>query len=84
MVGFDDGIEMNRSLNGSAVPTINADLTGSIDLTQRKRLRENAKLAFMATVKVGPFELSAETAQEISGHRSTRTAVPIAMSFAHG
>ena len=65
MVGFDDGIEMNRSLNGSAVPTINADLTGSIDLTQRKRLRENAKLAFMATVKVGPFELSAETAQEM-------------------
>ena len=57
MVGFDDGAETERTVNGVPVPSINADLTGALDLTKARRLAENLNLAFMGDTKGGAFDL---------------------------
>ena len=57
MIGFDDGAEKSRALNGAPAQNINADLSASHDLTTAKPLAENANLAFQGPVKVGKFEL---------------------------
>ncbi len=65
VVCFDDGSETNRTLDGQRVNNINADLTGGADLTQARTLVENADVSFMGDIKVGPFEISNEVAQEM-------------------
>jgi type II restriction/modification system DNA methylase subunit YeeA len=65
MVGFDGGAETTRILDGHTVSKINADLSAGVDLTQARRLKENLGKAFMATVKVGPFELDEATALQM-------------------
>ena len=62
MVGFDDGSEASRVLDDSAVNTINADLTGAVDLTAAKRLQENAGLSFMGDTKGGSFDIKPDVA----------------------
>ncbi len=57
MVGFDKGDEMGRVLDGKAVSVINANLTGTADITQARRLPENANLAFMGDTKGGAFDI---------------------------
>ncbi len=64
-VGFDDGTEQERYLNGRSVPTINANLTSGIDLTVVKRLSENRGLAFMGDTKGGAFDIAAEVAAHL-------------------
>ena len=44
IVGFDDGSETNRELDGHAVKSINANLTSGADLTSAVRLNENMSL----------------------------------------
>lgn len=61
MVGFDGGSEIALQLDGQAVTSINANLTGALDLTTAVRLPENLNLCFQGPVKIGPFEI--ETAQ---------------------
>ena len=65
IVCFDDGSETNRTLDGQRVNNINADLTGGADLTQARTLAENADISFMGDTKVGPFEITAEVAEEM-------------------
>jgi hypothetical protein len=65
IVCFDDGSETARALDHSPVANINADLTSGADITQAKRLAGNSNISFMGDIKVGPFEISAETAQEM-------------------
>ena len=62
-VGQDDGSDSQRTLNGRSVESINADLTSGVDLTQARRLRETAGIAFIADVKGGPFEIDDATAR---------------------
>ncbi|HSH82714.1 MAG TPA: DNA methyltransferase [Herpetosiphonaceae bacterium] len=62
MVGFDDGHEHVRRLNDTPVPTINADLTTSLNLTAANRLSENLNTAFMGMSKKGPFDIPADVA----------------------
>ncbi len=61
-VGFDDGSESERHLDGHPVATINADLTSGIDLTRVHRLPENRGIAFMGDTKGGPFDIPAAAA----------------------
>jgi type II restriction/modification system DNA methylase subunit YeeA len=63
IVGFDDGGEQERFLDGQPVASINANLTAGIDLTRARRLRENLNLAFMGDTKGGPFDISGELAR---------------------
>jgi type II restriction/modification system DNA methylase subunit YeeA len=58
MIGFDDGAQRERALDGRAVPHITPDLTASVDITIAKRLRENARIAFQGIIKAGEFELT--------------------------
>ncbi len=57
MVGFDKGDEMGRVLDGKAVSVINANLTGTADITQARRLPENVSLVFMGDTKGGAFDI---------------------------
>ncbi len=65
IVGFDDGSEPDRELDGHPVASINANLTVGIDLTRARRLSENLGIAFMGDTKGGPFDIPDELAQEI-------------------
>ena len=65
IVGFDDGTETERELDGRSVPAINANLTVGVDLTAAKKLTTNLNVAFQGPVKVGAFDISADLAKEM-------------------
>lgn len=64
-IGFDDGTQQTRELNGNPVTAINANLTAGIDLTRVHRLDENLGLVFMGDTKGGAFDVPAEVAQDL-------------------
>ncbi len=57
-VGFDDGTEKTRLLDGVPVPSINPNLTASVDTTVARKLQENAAVGFIGDVKAGKFDLA--------------------------
>jgi len=65
IIGFDDGTEHEKTLDGVSVPHINADLTAGIDATTAKALRENGGLCFLGVMKGGPFDIDADTARRM-------------------
>jgi hypothetical protein len=66
MVGFDDGSEKERILNGCAVPAIHANLSASTaDTTQAVVLPENRGISFMGDTKVGPFDIPESLARKM-------------------
>ena len=65
IIGFDDGSDRQRILNGIPVATINSDLTATTDITIASRLPDNADIAFMGDTKGGPFDISNEVAQSL-------------------
>ncbi|MBP1468962.1 class I SAM-dependent DNA methyltransferase, partial [Candidatus Chloroploca sp. M-50] len=65
MIGFDTGVEQERSFNGSSAQHINPDLTGDLNLTQAQRLTENSGIAFMGDTKGGAFDLTPEQAVQM-------------------
>jgi hypothetical protein len=65
IVGYDDGTELSRSLNGRPVTAINANLTAGLDLTRVRRLPENRGVSFMGDSKGGPFEIPESLAIEM-------------------
>jgi type II restriction/modification system DNA methylase subunit YeeA len=64
-VGFDDGTEQERHLDGAPVSSINANLTTGMDLTTVRQLPENRGIAFMGDTKGGAFDISAAVAQSL-------------------
>ena len=59
MVGFDDGSEVARELDGLQVWEIYTNLrSGETDVTKARRLGENLGIAFQGPVKVGKFDIS--------------------------
>ena len=58
IVGFDDGSDTERTLDGAPVSHINSDLSIGADLTQAQRLAENANISFKGDIKIGPFDIS--------------------------
>jgi restriction-modification enzyme MmeI-like protein len=63
MIGFDDGSEKTRMLDGELVAGINSNLTAiGADITTARRLTANLSIAFQGPVKVGTFELSPKIA----------------------
>jgi len=57
MVGFDNGAEQERTLDGLPAGVIHADLTGELNLTAAHRLAENMGIAFMGDTKGGAFDI---------------------------
>ena len=66
IVGFDDGSEDDRELDGQSVPAINANLTVGVDLTVARRLPTSMNTAFQGPVKVGKFDIPNELAHEMT------------------
>jgi type II restriction/modification system DNA methylase subunit YeeA len=64
IVGYDDGTEQRRVLNGQIVPAINPDLTASLDITVASALRENAGIAYMGDTKGGAFDVPGDLARQ--------------------
>ena len=67
IVGQDDGSEVERSLDGRPVETINSNLTSGVDLTQARVLAENAVVSFMGDTKGGAFDVTGDVAREMLG-----------------
>jgi hypothetical protein len=65
MVGFDDGTDKSRILDGKEVKTINANLTAASDITQANVLLSAAGQSFMGSSKKGPFDIAEPVALEL-------------------
>jgi type II restriction/modification system DNA methylase subunit YeeA len=61
-VGFDDGSETRRLLDGAPVRKIHPDLTSEADLTSAARLRENAGLWAYGSQQKGSFDIPTDVA----------------------
>ena len=69
MIGFDNGSETRRELDGLEVPEIYTNLRlGETDVTKARRLKENLGIAFQGPGKVGKFDISNSEAQSILRH----------------
>ena len=64
-VGFDDGVEDSRCLDGRPVAFINANLTGSVDTTAARKLPGNAGIGYIGDVKAGKFDLAPHVGSHI-------------------
>lgn len=60
IVGFDDGSQTTRILDGESVLEINADLTDAIDITTASSLEENKNLWAYGSQQKGAFDVSSE------------------------
>jgi very-short-patch-repair endonuclease len=65
MVGFDNGEEVEKRLDGLPAATIHPDLTATINITAAKPLEENRDIAFQGPGKVGDFDIPNQLAQEM-------------------
>ena len=65
MIGFDNGSEKHRRLNGEIVSVINPDLTTQADITIAGRLDANSDLGFMGITPTGRFPLDGDIAATV-------------------
>jgi type II restriction/modification system DNA methylase subunit YeeA len=63
MVGFDDGSEKTRVLDGKEVARINTNLTSHADVTKAGQLLTNFHIAFSGTKKSGDFDIEDKIAR---------------------
>ena len=63
MIGFDNGAEKSRTLDGKSVSGINSNLSATgADITTAHQLAANSDIAFMGDTKGGAFDISEEQA----------------------
>ncbi len=65
MIGFDDGSEATKTLNGEVVNEINPDLTGTDYISAALRLEENRNISFMGLSPTGNFSIDHKLAQKM-------------------
>ena len=65
MIGFDNGSQKERTLDGKSVLVIHDDLTAESRLTNARKLLENLGLCFLGIMKSGPFDITEEQAREM-------------------
>ena len=69
MIGFDNGSETTRELDGLEVSEIYTDLSsGETDVTKARRLKENPGISFMGDTKGGPFDIPESDAKRFLAH----------------
>ena len=73
MVGFDDGEERIKVLDGETVEQINSDLTSTIDITAAASLAENAELSFMGLTPTGKFQVDSVAAVKMLNAQNPTT-----------
>ena len=62
MVGFDDGTEKTRVLDGHVVEEINANLSAVANVTDFQTLQANEGIGFIGVAQKAPFDISEEQA----------------------
>ena len=63
MIGFDNGSEKSRILDGKPIAGINSNLAATgVDITTAHRLAANTDIAFMGDTKGGAFDITEEQA----------------------
>lgn len=62
MVGFDEGSEKERWLDGRREPVIHANLSAGLDITQAIRLSHNSSVGFLGSCKGGSFDIEEDEA----------------------
>jgi len=67
IVGFDDGSEKTRLLDGAVVADINPNLTAHANTTTAVALKANADLCFYGSQQKAPFDIGEELALEMLG-----------------
>lgn len=65
IIGFDDGSQTQRSLDGEPVQKINANLTSETDTTLAVPLAENARICFIGASPHGRFDIDESTAKRM-------------------
>ncbi len=65
MVGFDNGQAEIRLLDGKPVASINADLTGAVNLASARQLVENERICFQGPSAKASFDIDADTAKKM-------------------
>ncbi|MGP8271864.1 MAG: class I SAM-dependent DNA methyltransferase [Terracidiphilus sp.] len=65
IVGFDNGHEQTRQLDGKRVEQIHADLSSAANVAEAKTLKENRRIGFKGFEKNGSFEISREEAERM-------------------
>ena len=65
IIGFDDGSDTERALDGESVAEINADLSTGSDFTQVKKLSENAGIGFQGVILAGAFDIERSAADQM-------------------
>lgn len=65
MVGFDNGDETERTLDGKRVDAIHSNLTAGADVTQAQPLTENDGRGFIGVQKSGPFDVFLDKAMRL-------------------
>ncbi|MDQ3523843.1 MAG: transposase, partial [Chloroflexota bacterium] len=65
IVGFDDGRETRKTIDGVPAIEINSDLTGLTNISIAERLKENAQIGFVGDVKAGKFDIPEDLAKEM-------------------
>jgi type II restriction/modification system DNA methylase subunit YeeA len=65
MIGFDNGAEVKRSLNGRAVATINSNLSATADITSARPLPSMLGIGFIGVSMHGPFEIAEHEAMSL-------------------
>jgi type II restriction/modification system DNA methylase subunit YeeA len=63
IIGFDDGSQTERALDGHSVEAIHPNLTSAADTGSARALKENDGLCFMGTTKIGAFDITPEIAE---------------------
>jgi len=63
LVGFDDGSEAYKVLDGDQVKNISSSLTDGVAVLTARRLAENADTSFVGVQKGGAFDITEETAK---------------------
>jgi type II restriction/modification system DNA methylase subunit YeeA len=89
MIGFDDGSETQRFLDGHGVTSINPNLTARADLSTASALLSNADQGFIGVSMHGPFDLPESRAIELlrldgnpTGLQNSDVVRPILNAFA--
>ena len=65
ILGFDNGSETTRNLDGHKVKVINADLTAGTNVANALRLPENLNLSFKGVTQQGPFDIPDDLAEKM-------------------
>src|SRR6266542_1619846 len=76
MLGFDSGREPEHHLDGRTVPSINSDLTCSVDVTKALELVSNAGIGFIGSCKGGPFDIKENEAMRLLSARGNPNSRP--------